>query len=559
LQVSGYLDVRIAPLRRGDPPWLGEYELIGLLGQGGMGTVYLAHDRLGESVAVKVIRADLAADPEFRERFRREVQQARQVPPFCTAEVLDADPDHETPYLVVEYVDGPCLADVVEERGPLTGGNLHALAIGVATALTAIHGAGVVHRDLKPRNVLLAPGSPKVIDFGIARAMEATSQLTRTSQMLGTVAYMAPERFDSDSRVPLGPAADVFAWGAVIAYAGLARTPFGGDSPTATAGRILTQPPNLVGLAQPLRDLVALSLEKDPADRPTALDLLDMLLGRGSSGAIAGAVPPELRDAAQSARAAGGEVTPTPVTPYQRAGRHAVRPRSRWKVLAAAGAAATLVAGGSVLLSTLPDADPSAADRPVASAAPSPAAAQGTLVFRDDLAKSVLWQEESIKEGSCRFNNTIYLAKLNLAGYYLCDGPASKVAGDQLISVDVMLGRVGTCASVYLLRDGDDYYELETCADSSVLNRHTADDVELMGAFDLDKAVSLGQPTRVTLRVAGAKMEVSHGDRVVGEMPMSADDIRNGGEVTVGIYGDDDKGEAPFEAAFGHIEVRSLA
>src|SRR5689334_13199930 len=152
-----------------------------------MGTVYLARARDGRRVAVKVIKPENSRDAEFRARFRSEVEKARRVPPFCTAEVLDADPDHETPYLVVEYVDGPSLADVVQDRGPLTASHLHSVAIGVATALSAIHGAGVIHRDLKPRNVLLAPGSPKVIDFGIARALEATSGHTSTDQMVGTV------------------------------------------------------------------------------------------------------------------------------------------------------------------------------------------------------------------------------------------------------------------------------------------------------------------------------------------------------------------------------------
>jgi serine/threonine protein kinase len=135
--------------------------------------------------------------------------------------------------------------------------NLHSVAIGVATALTAIHGAGVIHRDLKPRNVLLAPGTPKVIDFGIARALEATSGHTRTDQMVGTVAYMAPERFGSEPGTVLTPAADIFAWGSVVGYAGMGRTPFRADSPPATAARILTQPPDLSGPSGPLRDLVA--------------------------------------------------------------------------------------------------------------------------------------------------------------------------------------------------------------------------------------------------------------------------------------------------------------
>jgi len=200
-------DERTSPLRPHDPRRLGPYELLSRLGEGGMGTVYLARKKGSEvHVAVKVVRLDLAHDDEFRRRFRSEVARARQVPPFCTAEVLDADPDHDRPYLVVEYVDGPTLAHVVDERGPLTAANLHSVAIGVATALTAIHGAGVIHRDLKPGNVLLAPGSPKVIDFGIARAFEATSQHTRTDQMVGTVAYMAPEQ--AAGEVQLTPAAD---------------------------------------------------------------------------------------------------------------------------------------------------------------------------------------------------------------------------------------------------------------------------------------------------------------------------------------------------------------
>jgi eukaryotic-like serine/threonine-protein kinase len=268
----------VSPLRRDDPERLGRYELTGRLGAGGMGVVYLAEDPDGTYVAVKLVHAALAGDPEFRARFRSEVERARQVPSFCTAEVLDADLDHEPPYLVVEYVDGPSLLEVVEERGPLRAAALHSLAAGVATALSGIHGAGVVHRDLKPENVLLAPGSPKVIDFGIARALESHSRYTRTDQMVGTVAYMAPERFSSEPGERAAPAADVFAWGCVIAYAGTGRTPFEGDSPGATAARILTQPPRLDGLPQPLREVVGRALAKDPADRPTARELLDLLL-----------------------------------------------------------------------------------------------------------------------------------------------------------------------------------------------------------------------------------------------------------------------------------------
>jgi eukaryotic-like serine/threonine-protein kinase len=270
---------RVSPLRAADPAFLGEYQMVGRIGAGGMGMVYLAEDADGSYVAVKLIHADLIADPEFRARFRDEVERSRQVPSFCTAEFIAADPDHDPPYLVVEYVDGPSLEEVVTERGPLRGGTLHSLAVGVATALTGIHRAGIIHRDLKPENVLLPPGSPKVIDFGIARSFGVTSRHTRTDDMVGTIAYMAPERFTDNRGDPVSAAADVFAWGCVITYAGTGRTPFGGDSPSATAGRILTQPPHLDGLPEPLREPVRLALAKDPADRPSAPDLLAMLLG----------------------------------------------------------------------------------------------------------------------------------------------------------------------------------------------------------------------------------------------------------------------------------------
>jgi serine/threonine protein kinase len=283
---------RAHKLRRSDPRQVGGYTLLGRLGAGGMGVVYLAKDGGGRLVAVKVVHADLAGDDEFRGRFRSEVNQARQVPSFCTAEVLDADADHDPPYLVVEYVDGPSLGEVVEERGPLTPGNVHAVAVGVASALSAIHGAGVIHRDLKPRNVLLAPGSPKVIDFGIARAFESNSQLTRTGQLVGTVAYMAPERFAADPGAALTPAADIFAWGSVVAYAATGRNPFEGKSPPETATRILSGVPNLNGLTGPLYPLVEFAFARDPRDRPTARELLDLLLTTGSSSSpvLTGAV-----------------------------------------------------------------------------------------------------------------------------------------------------------------------------------------------------------------------------------------------------------------------------
>ncbi|WP_203794908.1 serine/threonine-protein kinase, partial [Actinoplanes derwentensis] len=214
-----------SPLRPEDPRYLGRYELISRLGEGGMGAVFLGRGPAGTLVAVKVIKAEHARDENFRARFRSEVNRAREVPAFCTAEVLDADPDHETPYLVVEYVDGPSLADVLRDHGPLRGGRLHSFAVGVASALVAIHSAGIIHRDLKPANVLFALGSPKVIDFGIAKAVEATSHHTRAQEVVGTLSYMAPERLAPATGQELTPAADIFAWGAVVAYAATGHNP----------------------------------------------------------------------------------------------------------------------------------------------------------------------------------------------------------------------------------------------------------------------------------------------------------------------------------------------
>jgi eukaryotic-like serine/threonine-protein kinase len=304
-----------APLLPDDATQLGRYALVGRLGEGGMGTVYLAQDPGGRAVAIKVVRAEYARDDRFRRRFRSEVNRARQVPPFCTAEVLDADPDHDPPYLVVEYIDGPNLTDVVHQHGPLSLANLHSTAVGIATALTAIHGAGVIHRDLKPGNVLFTLGGIKVIDFGIARALEATSHHTRTDHMVGTIAYMAPERFEPEGSARLSPAADIFSWGAVVAYAGTGRTPFGADSAPGTAVRILTQPPDVTGLPEPLRDLVVNALEKEPHNRPTARELLDRLLAAAPSPqpASRGEVP-FLREVVKEAKRRG----PAPVSQERR-------------------------------------------------------------------------------------------------------------------------------------------------------------------------------------------------------------------------------------------------
>jgi predicted Ser/Thr protein kinase len=264
------------PLLAHDPTSVGPYVLVSRLGAGGMGTVYYARDPAGRPVAVKVIRPDRARDQEFRRRFRREVEAARAVASFCAAEVLDADPDAPAPYLVTEFIEGVRLDQAVERQGPLGPSTLTGLAVGVATALTAIHHAGLVHRDLKPSNVILSLTGPRVIDFGIAQVLEG-SVAKPTGWRMGSAGWMAPEQLGGQ---PIGPAADVFTWGILVAYAATGRHPFGDGTAVNVAQRISAAEPDLTGLPRHLEDLVRLALAKDPARRPSAQDLLLRLVER---------------------------------------------------------------------------------------------------------------------------------------------------------------------------------------------------------------------------------------------------------------------------------------
>jgi predicted Ser/Thr protein kinase len=267
----------IPPLQPEDPARLGPYTLIGRLGRGGYGVVYLAEPPDGERVAIKLLQTALAEAGDERDRFAREAAAAKQVARFCTAQVLDADIAGDQPYIVSEYVPGPSLQALVAERGPLEGGALDRLAIGTATALVAIHQAGVVHRDFKPPNVLMGPDGPRVIDFGIARMMDRSATLT--GHTLGTPAYMAPEQVSGGE---VTPAVDVFAWGATLVFAANRMPPFGRDSIAVLAHRIVHEPPELGALTGSLRDLVAECLDKDPARRPSAGVLLMRLLGHST-------------------------------------------------------------------------------------------------------------------------------------------------------------------------------------------------------------------------------------------------------------------------------------
>ena len=257
-------------LAPGDPELIGPYRLRGRLGAGGMGQVYLGLSPGGRAVAVKVIRAELAQDPEFRARFQREVAVARQVSGLYTAPVLDADTSGPAPWLATAYVPGPSLADAVTQHGPLPAASVLMLAAGLAEALSAIHGAGVVHRDLKPANVLLADDGPRVIDFGISRAAEASS-LTHTGLVVGSPGFMSPEQAEGRET---GPSSDIFSLGAVLTFAATGRGPFGGGSTPAQVYRVVHDAPELDLVPAEIRPLIARCLAKDPAGRPTAADLL---------------------------------------------------------------------------------------------------------------------------------------------------------------------------------------------------------------------------------------------------------------------------------------------
>ncbi|MFC4911410.1 serine/threonine-protein kinase [Actinomadura gamaensis] len=270
----------VPPLGPEDPRRLGPYRLLGRLGRGGMGTVFLGEDASGRRVAVKVINRELASEAPFRDRFRREVTAARQVRRFCTAPVLDAELEHDPLYVVTEYIEGPSLERAVAERGPLPGSDLEGLAVGVATALAAVHGAGLVHRDLKPANVLLSGTGPRVIDFGIARALDAADGPTRTGQFVGTPNYLPPELLRGE---PVTPASDVFSWGCVVAYAGTGSAPFAGGTVPEIFYRVAHEPPVLDGLDPDLRDVVTAALDKDPRNRPSVQELLSRLVGHAQA------------------------------------------------------------------------------------------------------------------------------------------------------------------------------------------------------------------------------------------------------------------------------------
>jgi hypothetical protein len=279
----------ISELTAGDPRSIGPFRLLRRLGTGGMGQVYLGQSAGGRLVAVKVIRPELAGEPGFRARFAREVRAARNVSGLFTALVADADADGPVPWLATAYVPGPSLAEAVAASGPLPARSLLTLAAGLAEGLMAIHLAGVVHRDLKPSNVLLASDGPRVIDFGISRAVE-TSMLTQSGTVMGSPGFMSPEQANGGA---VGPASDVFSLGAVLTFAATGEGPFGNGPTPALIYRVVHREPDITGLPEQVRPLVERCLAKDPVQRPAPADLLTEL---GSAGLDADWLPVPLAE-----------------------------------------------------------------------------------------------------------------------------------------------------------------------------------------------------------------------------------------------------------------------
>ncbi|MEU9920933.1 serine/threonine-protein kinase [Streptomyces griseoluteus] len=273
------------PLGADEPAAVGPYRLLGRLGSGGMGRVYLGRSAGGRTVAVKIVHPQYALDEEFRARFRREVAAARRVGGAWTAPVLDADPDAPVPWAATAYAAGPSLARAVTAHGPLPAHTVRALGAGLAEALAGVHALDLVHRDVKPSNVLLTLDGPLLIDFGIARATTGTASLTATGASVGSPGYMAPEQI-LGGRVT--GAADVFSLGAVLAYAATDTPPFPGDSSAALLYKVVHEEPELGSLDGELREIAAACLAKDPAGRPTPAALARRLAPQGAAALITG-------------------------------------------------------------------------------------------------------------------------------------------------------------------------------------------------------------------------------------------------------------------------------
>ncbi len=299
-------------LQAGDPSQIGAFWLLGRLGEGGMGRVFLGESPGGRKVAIKVVHSHYGKDPEFRRRFAREVAAARQVGGFHTAAVVGADPDADPPWMATAYIAGPSLAEAIAQRGPLDEAGVRQLGAALAEGLAAIHDCGLIHRDLKPGNVILADDGPRIIDFGIAKGADATA-LTGSSAVIGTLRYMSPEQLNGRE---LTPQSDVFALGTVLAFAATGHDPFQGPTIPAVITRILNDPPDLDPLTGDMRGTIGDCLAKDPGSRPSPGDLLARFSDRGTHDPTVIAAPVRAPDPVAAA-------VPSPEPQPAKAGRSA--------------------------------------------------------------------------------------------------------------------------------------------------------------------------------------------------------------------------------------------
>ncbi|MFB7507750.1 serine/threonine-protein kinase [Streptomyces broussonetiae] len=319
------------------PEYAGHYPLESCLGSGGMGVVHLARSTSGLKLAVKVVHAEFARDPEFRGRFRQEVAAARRVSGAFTAPVVDADPEAARPWMATLFIPGPTLSEHVKRNGPMPAAQLRRLMAGLAEALRDIHRVGVVHRDLKPSNVLLAEDGPKVIDFGISRPKDSELR-TETGKLIGTPPFMAPEQFRRPREV--GPAADIFALGSVLVHAATGRGPFDSDSPYVVAYQVVHDEPDLTGVPESLAPLVLRCLAKEPEDRPTPDELMRELRSVAASYDTQAFIPAQRTgDDAPAPEPSGAGPAPGP--------------RGRFGRRAALAAGALVLALGAVLTGLL--------------------------------------------------------------------------------------------------------------------------------------------------------------------------------------------------------------
>ncbi|WP_026360589.1 serine/threonine-protein kinase [Amycolatopsis nigrescens] len=356
------------PLNPGEPLLIGRYRLLAALGEGGMGRVLLGVSPDGRLVAVKQVHPGFAHDEGFRSRFRREVETSRMVSGAYTAAVMDADPDAATPWLASVFVSGPSLRQAIDAAGPLPPHSVRYLAAGLASALTEIHRVGLIHRDLKPSNVLLTDDGPRVIDFGIARAVEGDTELTHTGSIIGSPGFMSPEQAESR---PITPASDMFSLGALLVMASTGQGPFTGASTPQTLYNVVHTHPDLRMVPPELRRLAGPCLAKNPAKRPTPAQLLDFL-GPAAPTSAPWPHPVHAQIAQQKAEVNAFLARPAPSpalsqAPASRAGR---KRRTAWVATGCAAAILAVSAGVALLSNQFSDGDPPA--QTSAAAAPPP-------------------------------------------------------------------------------------------------------------------------------------------------------------------------------------------